>query len=324
MKNPLLKNIFYGSEIDKLDVGTQNVRSMLGKIPEFKTISYERWNFLLTITKDFFSKSLKGMFGGPITAGDAFFILTFMEAVRPQVMVEVGVCSGVSSCFILYAAERLNLVQSGKIFLYSFDLLRYHDKEQKDEIGVTVKLNYPELIQFWDLYIETTLIDLLFNNKKLYSKIFKNTKILAFVDANHYHPYPTIDTMILKYLMAENSWCLLQDTNVIERWAYDAIEKNTVMPYSCRGVNLVSTLWPGKKIIGTDMCYNMAALNFNIEYKKYKDFIHNISQYIFEDYKDDLDINFLKLKIFMDIQNPVGYLDYIYKVLKKNLRKIKN
>ena len=263
IRNKLLGNIFFGTELEKLDSGTASTAHILRESdPAFREIADADWGRVREIVKGFFKNNLRGTFGGPITAGDAFFIAAYMAAIRPNAVIEVGVCSGVSSAFILYAAHKLGLVRDGKIFLQSVDLLKLHGDE-KHEVGRVVNLNYPSLTQYWNLHVEVTAPMIALNRLDLKAEITSDGPTLAFIDANHMHPWPTVDALAIAQLLPRESWILLQDTQLMERWIANCVERGVPSPKPCRGVNLVTSLWPGSKVIGWDMCYNMGAIKLD-------------------------------------------------------------
>ncbi|BAI87887.1 hypothetical protein L1F28_09600 [Arthrospira platensis NCB002] len=117
IRNKLLSNIFFGSELEKLKYGTVSTASALKNlVPEFSNFDDHDWEDVCEIVNGFFKKRFKGSFGGPITAGDAFFIAAYLTAIKPSSVIEIGCCSGVSSAFILYAGHKLGLVEDGRIF----------------------------------------------------------------------------------------------------------------------------------------------------------------------------------------------------------------
>ncbi|MEZ0003812.1 class I SAM-dependent methyltransferase [Sinorhizobium fredii] len=279
IKNKLLSNIYFGSELEKLAAGTVSTEAVMkAASQEFAALEGKLWNTVREIVKGFFAKPLRGVFGGPITAGDAFFIAAYMASVRPATMIEVGVCSGVSSAFILYAAHKLGLTREGKIFLHSVDLLRLHG-EEKHEVGRVVERNYPSLAAFWKLHVEVTAPKIALEKLDLRNQIASDEPTLAFIDANHMHPWPLVDTVSIAELLPKDSWILLQDTQVMERWIANCVERGVASPKPCRGVNLVTTLWPGDKVIGWDMCYNMGAVRLSVAKDKMRDFVEQAMRY---------------------------------------------
>ncbi|WP_146163407.1 class I SAM-dependent methyltransferase [Sphingomonas fennica] len=278
IKNRLLKDIFFGTEIEKLDAGTSQVISILNNLQDFADIDRKDWENILDIVKSFFKSPIKGRFGGPITPGDAFFMAAFLAAKRPKSVIEVGVCAGVSSAFTLYAGRKLGLLKEGRKFLHSIDLLRFHGPA-KNEVGQVVRLNHPDLLPYWNLIVETTMPDAVLHRPDILNAIRADQPSLGFIDANHMHPWPLIDTLAMTRMLPKNSWVLHQDTQVMERWLANSVELGVPCPTPCRGGNLVSTLWPGQKVIGWGMCYNMAAIKLDVTSEEIRSFSENAFQY---------------------------------------------
>ncbi len=279
MRNKLLQNIFFGSELNKIDDGTVSTIEILkGADPAFGKLSDSEWTSLKSIVKGFFGKSIKGSFGGPITAGDAFFMAAYLAAFKPKSVIEIGVCSGVSSAFLLYAGDKLGLRKRGGTFLHSVDLLKFHGAE-KNEVGRVVGMNYPSLAESWDLMVEVTAPELVENRQDLIKKIEASGPTLAFIDANHLHPWPSIDVLSVAKLLPKDSWIMLQDTQLMERWLANCVERGVPSPKPCRGPNLTTLLWPGSKVAGWDMCYNMGAVKLNVSEAQKLEFTTQILKY---------------------------------------------
>ncbi|MEM7775429.1 MAG: class I SAM-dependent methyltransferase [Pseudomonadota bacterium] len=282
INNKLLTNIYFGSELDKLDKGTRSTEHTLKQIdPKFGVLSDECWEEVRAIVKEFFKKKLVGKFGGPITAGDAFFIAAYLAAIKPRTVVEVGVCSGVSSAFILHAGHRLGLCRSRETFLHSMDLLRFHGPEQ-NKVGQVVELNFATLMKYWKLSVEITTPQVVLGAHALQQEISECLPTLAFIDANHMHPWPTLDVLAISRILVPGSWILMQDTQVMERWIANCVERGVPSPKPCRGVNLVASNWNGTKAIGWDMCYNMGAIKTHSDAAAQQEFIRHSRMYPFE------------------------------------------
>lgn len=276
LKNKLLSNIFYGSELPKLKDGTAALRELLRHSDS--SFSSVDWTVIHTIVMDFFSSSLKGQSGGPITAGDGYFIAAYLAAIQPTCLIEVGISSGVSSAFILYAGERLGLLKTGKTFLHSVDLFDKHPNFGF-EIGRVVELNFPQFLKYWRPHFGKPLPELARDGTNEYKEITSDVPTMAFIDGNHMHPWPLVDLVAASRLIQEGSWALLQDTQMMERWLANCVEQGVPCPPPCRGVNYISTLWPASKVIGTGMSYNMAAVRCELPESDLKKFVLDCLKY---------------------------------------------
>ncbi|MDF2209000.1 hypothetical protein L1F28_09595 [Arthrospira platensis NCB002] len=160
-------------------------------------------------------------------------------------------------------------------------MLRLHGDE-KHEVGRVVSMNYPSLTKYWKLNVEVTSPEIVLNSFQLKHEIMVTEPGLAFIDANHMHPWPCIDTISISQLLPKDCWILLQDTQVMERWLANCVEFGVPSPKPCRGVNLVTTLWPGSKIVGWDMCYNMGAIKLDVTDQDIQKFVEQAIKYPLE------------------------------------------
>ena len=272
MKNQLLSNIFYGNEGASLESGSANIRAV--HEAEIDRECSGDWQSILDITRSFFASRKAEIWGGPITAGDALFILSYMARLRPKSMIEIGVASGFSSAFILFAAEKLGLLGDG-IFLTSYDILETLPNNQP--VGNYCREYYAPLCAHWELLVGRTSMDLLAATPPG-SRL--DGPVLAFVDGGHCHPWPSVDILALHQLMPPGGWILMQDYQMMERWFADTIEFGVPMRGPVRGVNLAVANWPGEKFIGSGMSYNMAALKTDSALMNR--FLESMDRHIFE------------------------------------------
>jgi hypothetical protein len=215
-------------------------------------------------------------FDGTITLGDMCFIAIFVERIKPTTIHEIGVASGYSSGFLLNLGSALGLLSDQHAFLHSYDLLYQHsitEEGKKNIIGETVPANFPELMGHWSLNPATTSFDLEVDEPEEEYQLF-------FIDGGHEHPWPLIDVLnIYKKVGNKDSWVLLQDNRVIERWYQDSYRYDTEMLKPVRGIEIVYSYWPGPKVSGAGGCYNMCAINLNISRDLLSDFALNTVNY---------------------------------------------
>lgn len=223
----------------------------------------------------FFSQRHRGVFGGPITAGDGLFIAAMMERIRPQRMVEFGVASGLSSAFILHHARIMGLAL-GPGFLTSFDLMEEDFKGRRT--GRLLLASYPDLAPFWRLNTRCTSLDIL-EGRYRFEEIGVPFDALAFVDGGHNHPWPIIDLLALRRILTPDSWVVMQDTQMMERWIADAVIHGVACPIPVRGVNLAFALWPGRKIVGHHLCYNCGAISLRTSDEEVRTFVTEALSY---------------------------------------------
>lgn len=266
----LLKNIFYGYEIADKSRATGWLRSYFGhELPKHKLDrAYDS-------VEAFFTRKFDGVFGGQITAGDGLFLACMMERVCPSKVIEFGVASGYSSAFILHHAEIMGILRDG-VFLYSYDLVK--ETSAGLETGSLLRTQFPQFEKYWALQCEVTSADLALGRGER-PDIAKDESVLSFVDGGHNHPWPLMDLAYLRSLLGANSWVVMQDTQMMERWIADCVKFGTTCPAPVRGVNLAVSLWPGRKILGHDICYNSAAVQLNISDTEFDSYAKDMLRY---------------------------------------------
>lgn len=279
MTNKLLDNIYFGSELEKLERGCEStfdlIEAIIGPPP---STSRAR---ILDMSSKFARGRNSGRFGGQITTGDSVFIAAFMATLRPARMIELGVCSGQSSAFILVVADRLGLSQADETFLDSIDAVSQFGDDAL-EVGRVVRLNFPLRLPNWSLRTDETIIEATADGHVL-NEIFQSAPPgLAMIDAEHQHPWPLVDLFALSLALPQNSWILMQDIQLTERWLANTIERGVICPKPQRGVAFAFNHWPGSKIAGVDMCYNMGAVKNNITAKQRRKFVEEVARYPWE------------------------------------------
>lgn len=271
MNRELLTNIFYGDEIDNPKALMRWSRFA------FPNLAEAQFSRIENVVIDFFGNLGDGVFGGPITAGDATVIATLMEHVSPERVLEFGVASGVSSAFILRYAREMGILHKGN-FLESFDISLVH--AEGDPVGAYAARHHPELIRHWVLNTEVTSATLLAGRPDGHRK--KRGPVLAFVDGGHNHPWPFLDILFLQKVLPKNSWVVLQDIQMMERWLSDCMIYGVAAPAPVRGVSYAFLHWPGTKIAGFEMAYNFAALKLDVSNRQMARFIDQAKKYPYE------------------------------------------
>ncbi|MDD3312784.1 class I SAM-dependent methyltransferase [Pseudodesulfovibrio sp.] len=128
-------------------------------------------------------------------------IMGVLETFRPVVMAEIGVSAGILSGALLHKASQY--AESPK--LYGVDLGRtcYYDEDRP--IGVGLREARPELSPLFDLRLGKTAADL--------DGIVEGKLDFAYIDANHCHPWASIDMLCLLPHMRDGGIIGLHDTN---------------------------------------------------------------------------------------------------------------
>jgi hypothetical protein len=268
----LLGHAYYGDELLKIPEGTHRTRMGLhALLPEFRRVLPQDWETVERTIAAHFGPARPGAFGGQITAGDGWFLGAFMAAMRPSAMIEIGVASGYSSALILSLARDLGLFSDG-VYLHSFDMVKTHGNGC--ETGALLRADFPALVPHWRLTPEVTTATL--DPAEMASRLPGRT--LAFMDGGHYHSWPVVDLTFLRRV-PQCSWALMQDVQMMERWVSDAVLFQVPVPHPVRGAQLALAHWPGRKVCGQDICFNMAAVDLAISDAQERDFLLSMQSY---------------------------------------------
>ncbi len=203
---------------------------------------------------DYFAQKPDGT-AGSILPNDAAFLLAWMKMVQPSRMLEIGVSSGVSSAFILRAAEWLGL-QNKEFRLDAIDLLDHVYAVPDDPIGWAVQRLPETLKSRYNLKTSATTKDL----KSLISAGTIGLPDIVFLDAEHAHPFPAEDLEFLCRVLPKGRWILLHDISLFERALRDSYQKNIRPDWMLRGVEWAYEHYPGEKFRGTGELSNVGAI----------------------------------------------------------------
>ena len=137
-----------------------------------------------------------------IMSDDADLLISLLFRTNPAEVIEIGVGSGWSSFVILSVLQTLG----GYRRLLSYDISENCQWAPEHKIGSVVKEIAPELLQFWTLNLG--------NSQDAGVKNSGKDVALAFIDANHSHPYPCEDLLMLLPALGPASWVVLHDVNL--------------------------------------------------------------------------------------------------------------
>ena len=144
----------------------------------------------------------------PLDHWDMKFLYDIVYESRAEYYVELGVASGVSSSVILAAMAQCrenDLVSSNS--LHSFDIMEYCYFDSTIPIGAAIKEMIPAELTHLNLHTSMTARDV-----KQYFE--PGTIECCFIDANHAHPWPALDTLTMLPLMKKDGVICLHDINL--------------------------------------------------------------------------------------------------------------
>lgn len=143
---------------------------------------------------------------GAIREDDARFLHSLIVESQPRSAVEIGVASGCSSVVILEALEATGTGPVDDVWLHAFDVTTECYFAPSIPTGAAVAELVPHLVPRYAF----TQGDALTARRRLSGQRVE----LAFVDGNHYHPWPAVDVMALLPVLAPQAWIVLHDINL--------------------------------------------------------------------------------------------------------------
>jgi predicted O-methyltransferase YrrM len=174
-----------------------------------------------------------GWASGTISYNDAHFLYDLMSHARPKHMMEIGVASGVSTAFISRALSNLDATSS----LHAFDASDRFYANRDYECGAFLKESFGQIPHNVSLVPNVPSINIFEYAKRSNIDSFD----LAFIDANHLHPWPCLDLLSILPLLKPNSWVALHDINL----PYIHAKHQTFGPYN------LYNIWPGDRLEAT-------------------------------------------------------------------------
>lgn len=157
---------------------------------------------------------------------DAPFLAGLVAAASPAQILEIGVASGFSSAVMLKAANSY----TGFERLSAIDISPAYFVNPVIPTGQAVQEMTPEHIQQYNLITGCQAFEAMDSIGKV---------DLVFIDANHFHPFTTIDMLSVLPYVEQGSWVALHDISLC-RLDTDA--------HANRGPYYLFNFWPDPKI----------------------------------------------------------------------------
>lgn len=160
----------------------------------------EYWNLKIEETKELFAKRPVWMENFDNDFPSAAFIKGLISDYKPENMLEVGTAAGWAAYYMLEEA----LKYRKNVKLTSIDIAEFIYYSTGRKVGSAFFETAPELLKYWDLRTKTILID--------YASEYNGKKFdFAFIDAEHFHPWPTFDLLAALPCLAENAIIVFHD-----------------------------------------------------------------------------------------------------------------
>jgi hypothetical protein len=150
-----------------------------------------------------------GWIDGYLSMIDAQFVYDMVAAVRPTRVLEIGTASGYSAAVILRALADAHVpltAADGRPAVLSYDIATTCYWDASRRVGSAVAELVPNLAPGVE-FITGTSVDAA-------ATLAPAGAQLAFIDANHEHPWPTIDVLMTARLLRPGSWIILHDVRL--------------------------------------------------------------------------------------------------------------
>lgn len=201
---------------------------------------------------------------GCVAFGDAWFLAEMVRCVRPERVVEIGVASGASSAVLLAALHHVwgeaGLTHEGRPRLESFDLMDRCYFAPSRSVGSAVPEMCPDLDhqRGWRLTTGATAVEA--------GRTLAGADLpLAFVDADHRHPWPVADILALRPALRPGAWIVLHDIDLPEVARRHTQCGGSEVDWGTPGVQMLFDAWPFEKIRGVGVCHNIGAVRLPVD-----------------------------------------------------------
>lgn len=179
---------------------------------------------------------------GYISGSDAAFIAETIAREAPRAVLEIGVASGASSAAILHALDALP-AQPGERVLHSCDVRATCYFDERYATGQACREMYPHPRAAWHLDCDA-------DARRFAARTTPGSIDLAFIDANHAHPWPLLDLLHLWPVMRPDAWIVLHDIEL-------PIQHPEFQVY---GPRWLFEAWPGEKVQGVGRWTSIGAV----------------------------------------------------------------
>lgn len=186
---------------------------------------------------------------GRINMVEAAVLDLYIRTLRPDVIVEVGVASGVSSAAILSSLSTLGPSPTPRLRSYDIMTRCYFDESRA--VGQAVREMVPQHAS--DQLIKRG------GAKTAADDLPARSVRLAFIDANHGHPAPTADLIDLSPCLAPGAWVVLHDIRLSKVMR----EREPNSARQVYGPEVLFEWWPGTKTKGDTFASNIGAIRVN-------------------------------------------------------------
>lgn len=235
---------------------------------------------------------------GNVSIEDAQFLDMMVQRISPSEIVEIGVAAGCSSAVLLRALALLE----GKRFLFSYDLLDYCYFAPERSVGAATAELASQFIHHWSLNLGKLAVE-------AGSRLNGHDINLAFIDADHRHPWATLDLWSLLPALAPDGWVILHDIDLARTTEWKVF-----------GPEILFESWPGEKVKAKGRG-NIGAVKLPGDHEKARLWL---IESLRRPWETDVDFYLLeKLKIPQEVRNNSLWFQRMPEILRNRLLKFK-
>jgi len=193
--------------------------------------------------------------GGAIGVLDACFLYDLIAALRPTHLIEIGTASGGSTATMLRALHDhdIPLTDAQGPTLRSFDLHPFCFSARTKPVGAAIHELVLHLAHGVSFTTGATSLD-------AGRTLAGFNAQLAFIDAEHRHPWPTIDLLALLPAMAPGAWVVLHDIDLPAAASRYEAAHSTRVDWHHAGAQWLYEAWPFEKLAGLGKASNIGAI----------------------------------------------------------------
>lgn len=191
---------------------------------------------------------------GAIGVLDACVLYDLIAAIRPARVIEVGTASGGSTATILRALHdaAIPLTDADGPVVRSYDLHPYCFSDRTRPVGSAVSELVPQLAHGVSFTTGTSI--------DAGRDLAGFGAQLAFIDAEHRHPWPTIDLLAILPALAPGAWVVVHDIDLPAAAARYEHAHSTTVNWHHAGAQWLFEAWPYESLAGLGDARNIGAL----------------------------------------------------------------
>lgn len=193
---------------------------------------------------------------GGVSRTDASFLFDLVRAVDPGLILELGVAAGGSTLVMLRTLEAIGRPITdgeGEPAVLAFDLHPFCYCARAKPIGSGMLEAAPALARGVRFTPGAISLD-------LPSALESASVDLAFIDADHRHPWPTVDLLAILPTLRPGAWVALHDIDLPEIASRHEARTGEAVNWHEHGARLLFNAWPFEKIRSCDDPSNIGAL----------------------------------------------------------------